>query len=168
MTALQVMACTATLGLSGGALADALRYDPAVLTGCLQDAALPDACIGMAADACMAAESAPDYGPIVAQCSSAEAQQWQGLIDTAYAALEAEVEALDPVAQANGHTLPGSRLQAMRQSWTDFRADALSFEEARWLGGSGEGPEVARRDMELTASHAIWLMRGAAMMEGAR
>lgn len=160
------MACTATLGLSGGAWADALRYDPAILTGCLQDAAQPEACIGTAADACMAAEGAPNYGPVVAQCSSAEAQQWQGLVDAAYAALEAEMAQLDPVAQANGQALPGPRLQAMRQSWTDFRADALGFEEARWLGGSGEGPEVARRDMELTASHAIWLMQGAALMGG--
>lgn len=144
--------------MTGGAMADELRYDPDVLTACLDEPA-PETCIGRAMAACMEAEGSPFYGSTVALCSAAESAQWRGLLDAAYAELSAEAEELDMMAQQSGMSEPGPPLEAMRRDWDAFMASALAYEQARWLGGSAEGPEMARSNLYLTAVQAIWLMR---------
>lgn len=161
MRPLPALALAAQFGLPAAGAADQLRYDPAILTACLNGEPLAAACVGRAAADCMTKEGAPDYGAIVMLCSSAEAQQWEGLMELADAKLREEAPDLSPDARQGGAPPPLELLEAMRQDWTTFRISALSYESSRWSGGSGEGPETARSHLNLTAAQTIWLMRAA-------
>lgn len=162
MTCLPAALLAGALVLPDSGLADDWAYDPAILDDCLSREAVAEARIGLAAQACLTAEDAADYGPAVAICSSRETAQWDRMIAAADDALATEAANLDDMLPDAGNA---ERLAAMRSEWAQFRTAARSHEEGRWAGGSGEAPEAARRDLHLTAVYAIWLMRGAGQLE---
>ncbi len=150
----------AALLLAAPAPAQEITYDPAPLTACLAaNKDRPDTCIGTASDGCMTAPGG-DTTVGMGICLQGEAQQWDGLLNAAYAQLLAEAEGTDAEMKTLGSAAPAQvpALREMQRSWIAFRDAACGYEASRWGGGSGAGPAASACVMELTARQALRLI----------
>ena len=142
------------------ALAQDFSYDPAILTACLAAAGDDrDSCIGKASGQCLEGEGASSTVGTVA-CLRAEADQWDGLLNTAYASVLAQSEQTDAEMKELGSAADPEvpALRDMQRSWIAYRDAACAYEVTRWGGGSGSGPAATGCVMELTARQALRLM----------
>lgn len=116
------------------------------------------ACIGRAADACMAG---PDGGTTagMSACLAAEGAFWAEHVERAYGAL-VEIETRNAGELAGlGSAAPSplDALEAMQLAWQGYRDAACAYEVSQWGGGSGGGPAEAACFLRLTGRQALAL-----------
>jgi uncharacterized protein YecT (DUF1311 family) len=149
------------LALTLPATADAheLRFDPAPTADCVA-AGGEEACIGRAADACMAQ---PGGGTTVGMgfCADRERGWWDARLNAVYGQLMALEKALDSEMAEIGATVPprAEALRAMQRAWIPFRDAACDYERAQWGGGTGGGPATYLCLMHQTARQTLLLER---------
>jgi uncharacterized protein YecT (DUF1311 family) len=146
--------------LPAAAAAQDLAFSPVATETCLAAATDdPQACIGLAAEACMAATS--DGGTTVGMgfCLDAEYRWWDDRLNLVYRRLLADHQAADREAAADGVRAPSlaEGLVAMQRAWIPFRDAACAYEVAHWGGGTGGGPAAAECRMRLTGEQALAL-----------
>jgi uncharacterized protein YecT (DUF1311 family) len=149
------------LGVALPAAGQEVVFSPEATETCLaaaEDALARTACIGKAADACMAG---PDGGSNagIGACLVAEAGFWEAHRERAFGAL-IEIETRNAAElEALGSAAPSSieALQAMDRAWAAWRDAACAYEVSQWGGGSGGGPAEAACVMELTGKQALAL-----------
>lgn len=146
--------------LAGAAGAQEIAFDPGPTVACLAQADFGEgeACIGRAAEACMAS---PDGGTTVGMgfCLSAEWDWWDARLNATYGQLMAQHKAADAEMAAIGATVPSlaDSLKAMQRAWIPFRDAACDYERANWGGGTGGGPATAGCLMVQTGRQALSL-----------
>lgn len=147
-------------GLAGGAAAQETPFTPQATEACLA-AATEEAgkavCLGLSANACMAAQPG---GPSTAgdgACYAAETVYWDQRLNADYAELlkleeaRAAEDAAAPVPQAS----PLEALRAMERAWIAYRDAACAYELATWAGGTGGGPAQELCLLTLTGRQAL-------------
>lgn len=152
----------AALCLAAPAAAQDLDFDPAPLTACLaaaEDGPAMRACVGLAADACLAANG---YATVVeSACRSREADLWDDRLNAAYRAARDRAEAFDrDSGLPAGAPTRADALRDMQRAWIAFRDTTCAYEAAGWGGGTGAGPARAGCHLRLTAEQAIYLETG--------
>ncbi len=140
------------------ALAD-LLIDLSIAQACV-DAAGPDqaapGCIGQAANRCME-DSPQGYSTVqMGACLDAELGWWDGLLNTEYRGLMAELEASDADLPAHLAVQAGY-LRDMQRAWIRLRDSACAFEASRWQGGTGASPAAIGCLLQRTAQQALFL-----------
>lgn len=147
-------------GMAGGAMAqDGIVVDPAITEACLQvNAATPEACIGVAAAACM---RGPGGGSNVGMggCLWREAEMWDARLNMAYRALMDRHGAEQAEMARIGATVPSmtDALREMQRAWIPYRDAACAYERSTWGGGTGGGPAQSECIMQITARQALAL-----------
>lgn len=136
--------------------------DPALVTDCLDAAGQGDgpaeACIGLAASACMEQPGGfSTYG--MNQCLGQEYDLWDGLLNTRYREVMAGARQADAEIAGLGHTASeqAPALRDAQRRWIDWRDAACSYEYSRWGGGTGGGPAGTQCMLTLTARQVLWL-----------
>ncbi|MBS0124271.1 DUF1311 domain-containing protein [Aestuariicoccus sp. KMU-90] len=136
------------------AAAQDLVFSPQPTQACLASGQPFDQCIGLAADACTAANG---YATVVqGGCLSREAEWWDGRLNAAYQRAMAGAKQSD---SQSGQYAPSQAkaLRAMQRAWIPFRDETCSFEASQWGGGTGAGPAFAACLMRLTAYQTHYL-----------
>lgn len=138
---------------------DAPGFDPAPILTCLAQGK-EGACIGIAAEACMAAEPGGGTTMGYAYCTGAEHQWWDGELNRVYQLRMAEARALDaeppmPGLLARPSDVEG--LRAMQRAWIAYRDATCHYEEIQWWGGTGMSGAGAACRLRLTAMQTLYL-----------
>ena len=119
----------------------------------------PNACIGLAAQACMAATEGgwSTYG--MGGCLSAEADWWDAQLNANYQRAMKRAKQLDLDNEVGkGPLLSAAKaLRDMQRAWIAYRDGACAFEYAQWGGGTGGGPAATQCFLHLTATQALAL-----------
>ena len=160
------MRCAAALTLlilSPPALAQELSFSAEATETCLSaasDQTAKVACIGQAAEACIAT---PDGYTTVGMgfCYSEEASYWDDRLNTAFAELmRVERGIVEEIKSFGGFTpdAPGA-LRDMQRAWIGYRDATCAYEYTTWGGGTGGGPANAACLMEETGRQALILER---------
>lgn len=135
----------AASGMGGAALAQETPFTPQATEACLAAATEEEvkaACLGLSANACMAAQPG---GPSTAgdgACYAAETAYWDRRLNADYAELlkleeaQAAEDAAAPALQAS----PVEALRTMERAWVAYRDAACAYEYSTWGGGTGGGP----------------------------
>jgi uncharacterized protein YecT (DUF1311 family) len=145
--------------LPGTGTAQQVRLDARLTQACL-DRGQGAECIGLAAEACMAAPGGYSTVGMVG-CVGAEHDWWDAALNTAYRRLRAREVAAD----AGWQPIPGqmprpSTAGALRDAqrlWIDWRDATCRYEELQWWGGSGASLAGISCRMRLTAEQALTL-----------
>lgn len=146
--------------LAGPALADdAPAIDSTRIEHCLAQGK-GAACIGLAAEACMAAT--PGGGSTIgyAMCTGHELGWWDSELNRAYQARMAEAREIDTEPPPPGFLPRPSdveALRAMQRAWIAFRDATCQFEELQFWGGTGMGGAGIACRLRLTATQALYL-----------
>lgn len=155
---LVLVAAVLAAGSAGG---QEVSFDIGPTEACLaaaQGAAQAEACIGAAANACMAT---PDGSTTVGMgyCLDQEWQYWDGRLNRAYGDLMKRHKADDADMASMGAAVPSlaAGLKAMQRAWIPFRDAACDYERAQWGGGTGGGPATLGCLMLLTGRQALML-----------
>lgn len=136
--------------LAGQAVAqETLPFPAAMLDACTatQGGAF---CIGLGAQACVAASGSGSEGV----CRGAENAYWSARIAAAEQALQGRTIAVSERATALG--LPETSLQEIARGFEAYRTAACHWQTAQWEG-MHTGPEEIACLMGLNAHHALWL-----------
>jgi hypothetical protein len=153
------------LALSAGpAMAqDTPTSDMRLTEACLaaaQDDHAKRACVGVAAEACIAT---PDGESNVGMswCLGSEGDWWEERRADVAGRLADAAEATDTANREVGSSAPAvaPRAKAADVAWAAWRDAECAVEEGFWSGGSGTGTAVAACRMTLTAERALRLER---------
>lgn len=131
--------------------------DPALVTDCLADGR-GEACIGLAANACMEQPGGfSTYG--MSACLGLEYDLWDGLLNDHYREVMAQSGAMDDEMAEMGSAAEAQApaLRDAQRRWIAWRDAACTFERSRWGGGTGAGPAGVQCMLTLTARQALWL-----------
>lgn len=150
-------------GMAAPALADKVPgYDDTRLTACLAQSKAKgtdaDSCIGDASSQCMEAPGGDSTAGMVS-CLSAEATQWDGLMNGWYGKAMKQAQAADADLKDMGSAASPAAplLKTSQRDWITFRDASCAFQGARFQGGTGGGPAAAACLMELTGTQALRL-----------
>ncbi len=126
-----------------------------------------EACVGRAAEACIAA---PDGGTTVgmAACYDRERQWWDTRLNDVYTRLVSRERANEAEARRTGIDAPPTLdpLRTMQRTWIEFRDAVCDYERATWGGGTGGGPATVACLMRETAAQALRLEARLSDLEG--
>ena len=149
------------LVLGSAAAAQEIPFSAEATESCVaaaEDVAGKEACIGRAADGCMAT---PDGGTTVGMgfCLDAEWRYWDERLNAAYAALLQMEEASDELMKTYGSAAPSTvaALKEMQRAWIPWRDAACAYEVSTWGGGTGGGPAGTACLMTMTGKQALAL-----------
>ncbi len=151
----------ATAGAS--APAQELRFDAGLTTACLDSATTAparEACIGIAAESCMADTPGGSSTLGMGVCLQRELDWWDGRLNANYRRAMDEARDFDAgVADAErGGALPVARaLRAMQRAWIRFRDATCAYERSFWTTGTGAGPAELSCLLRMTAKQALYL-----------
>lgn len=141
-------------------------YDGSMIPTCLDRAAADDsdpaACIGAAANPCMAQPGGETTQGMV-QCLTAETADWDLLLNGWYSRAMELAKTRDTGAGGNAPTAPV--LKQAQRNWIAYRDESCRYEALRHQGGSIAGVVRAGCLQELTARQALRL-RALAEPEG--
>lgn len=141
-------------------------YDGSLIPTCLDRAAAdgsdPAACIGAAADPCMAQPGGETTLGMV-QCLTAETADWDKLLNHWYGRAMERAKAGDAAGDGDEPTAPV--LKQAQRNWIAYRDESCRYEALRYQGGSMAGVVRAGCLQELTAHQALRL-RALAEQEG--
>jgi uncharacterized protein YecT (DUF1311 family) len=148
------------LALPGAASAQELDFDARLIQSCL-DRGQGRACIGVAAEACMAATPGGFSTVGMGGCTRAEEDWWDAQLNAAYQTLRARERAAD----ADWRPIPGMAprpsgadvLRDMQRAWIGWRDATCLYEEFQWWGGTGASLAGAACRMRLTGEQALTL-----------
>ena len=149
----------ALLLAAGPAMAqDAPGYDGSLIPVCLDRVAAEDgdlaACIGAAADPCMAQPGGATTLGMV-QCLTAETRDWDMLLNAWYAKAMERAKAMD--AAGGGAEASAPVLKQAQRNWIAYRDETCRFEALRYQGGSMGGISRAGCLQDMTARQALRL-----------
>ena len=140
-------------------------YDGSLIPTCLDRVAAggdPAACIGAAADPCMAQPGGQTTLGMV-QCLTAETHDWDSLLNRWYGKAMDRAKSRDRDSGGDEPTAPV--LKQAQRNWIAYRDESCRYEALRYQGGSIAGVVRARCLQELTARQALRL-RALAEQEG--
>lgn len=151
------------LALAGSpALAEGPPYDAKILPACLDRTAESSAdarvCIGEAATQCMARPGGDTTVGMV-DCLSAEAKDWDSLMNGWYGKAMQQAEALDAEMKSLGSAAEPAApvLKQAQRDWIAFRDSSCKFQSIRYQGGTAGGPAAATCLMQMTGEQALHL-----------
>lgn len=154
----------AASGMGGAALAQETPFTPQATEACLAAATeegVKAACLGLSANACMAAQPG---GPSTAgdgACYAAETAYWDRRLNADYAELlkleeaQAAEDAAAPEPQPAPQASPVEALRTMERAWIAYRDAACAYEYSTWGGGTGGGPAQELCLLTLTGRQAL-------------
>lgn len=154
----------AASGMGGAALAQETPFTPQATEACLAAATeegVKAACLGLSANACMAAQPG---GPSTAgdgACYAAETAYWDRRLNADYAELlkleeaQAAEDAAAPEPQPAPQASPVEALRTMERAWIAYRDAACAYEYSTWGGGTGGGPAQELCLLILTGRQAL-------------
>lgn len=161
LAAILALAASGMGGAAGrAALAQETPFTPQATEACLAAATeegVKAACLGLSANACMAAQPG---GPSTAgdgACYAAETAYWDRRLNADYAELlkleeaQAAEDAAAPAPQAS----PVEALRTMERAWIAYRDAACAYEYSTWGGGTGGGPAQELCLLTLTGRQAL-------------
>ena len=142
------------LALAGPGMAQVV-FDPAPLAACGSEA-----CVGRAAEACMAATPGGESTVGMNGCLDAERAWWDDLLNREYARLREEAGRVPP--GPDGYRLEDG-LRDMQRAWIAFRDAACGFRAAIYAGGTIQSTvtydchlrETARQALSLQATEVV-------------
>jgi len=147
-----LLACLAAAGPGAG---DAAKGDGAATDGAAR------ACIGLAAEACMAATEGGWSTIGMVGCVSAEHDWWDADLNTTYRDLRARERQGDADWPQTPGILPrpsgADALRDMQRAWIAWRDATCLYEELDWWGGTGAALIGASCRLQLTAEQALRL-----------
>jgi len=116
-------------------------------------------CIGLAAEACIAATPGGGSTLGMGSCISRELDYWDDLLNARYQALREREAREDAEMASSGFSLPNQAdaLRDMQRAWIGFRDATCGFEAAQWGGGTGAGPATVGCLMRETGAQVIYL-----------
>ncbi|WP_149866415.1 lysozyme inhibitor LprI family protein [Tropicimonas marinistellae] len=140
------------------------HFDPTPALSCLAGA--PDfvaqqACIGVAAEACMASNEMGYTTVGMGYCFDQELVFWDARLNAAYGPLMQREKAMDAEMTQLGATVPSlaEALRGMQRAWIPYRDATCDYERAQWGNGTGGGPATLACLMDLTGRQALELER---------
>lgn len=150
-------------GIAAPALAEKMPgYDDKLLTACIAQSKASgtdaDICIGTASTKCMEMPGGESTVGMVG-CLSAEAAQWDALMNRWYGEAMKQAQAADAdLKEAESAASPAAPLlKSSQRDWITFRDASCAFQGARFQGGTAGGPAAAACLMELTGTQALRL-----------
>lgn len=160
MGRLAAILALAASGMGSAALAQETPFTPQATEACLAGATeegAKAACLGLSANACMAAQPG---GPSTAgdgACYAAETAYWDRRLNADYAELLKleEAQAAEDAAASVPQPSPVEALRAMERAWIAYRDAACAYEYSTWGGGTGGGPAQELCLLTLTGRQAL-------------
>ena len=144
------------------ATAQDLVFSPVQTESCLagasNEAQMRD-CIGVSANACMAATPGGETTVGMRGCLEREWQYWDARLNAAYQSKMAEAKGIDAEMAGLGATVPSQAdaLRSMQRAWIPFRDGKCEYEYSQWGGGTGGGPAITACLMQETGEQALYL-----------
>lgn len=140
---------------------DGLRFDPAGIAPCIEDGD-GHACIGQAADACMAASEGGYSNLGMVSCIAAELDWWDGELNAVYRDLRARERQLDTdwsddIPGLGPRPSGADTLRDVQRAWIGFRDASCTYEALDWWGGSGARLIEVTCRLQMTAEQTLRL-----------
>ena len=149
--------------LAAPAPAQELAFDPGRITACLDGAttrAAREACIGIAAESCMAETPGGSSTVGMGACLQRELAWWDARLNANYRRAMAEARDFDAGmtdAERGGARPVARALRAMQRAWIPFRDATCAYERSFWTTGTGAGPAELSCLLRMTARQALYL-----------
>lgn len=174
----QEIAIPLLLLLTGQVSAQEPPADTSLVEACLDNVSIaqadgvdmkPQDCIGVTASACMALPGGDSTAGMI-NCTSAEIDYWDGLLNDGYQALMADAKGWSPSGDPRvmQDMAPELLLRQMQRDWIAYRDSSCDFVARPWEGGTIVGVIRAGCLLDATAEQAIRLKRAQFDQEGAR
>jgi uncharacterized protein YecT (DUF1311 family) len=113
------------------------------------------ACVGLAAQACMAQDAADTAG--MTACLQAEADWWQDTHDAAYAAAMMHMQGRDSATWDDPPPSMAEALRDMQRAWLAYRTARCDLVRLRWWESPGAAAQGLICDMQVTAEQVAVL-----------
>lgn len=137
----------------------AARFGP-VLEACYaaaEGAGAREACVGVVAEACMAADGG-DYSTVgMMECLSAETAVWDTFLNDEYRETRAVFEAMDVEETNPAYARRAQALRTAQRAWIAFRDAECGLAYSRWGAGSMRMLDGAGCRQRMTAERALEL-----------
>lgn len=152
----------AFLFVAGPASAQNLVFSPAATEACIAGTANETqqrACIGLSAQACMAATPGGDTTVGMSGCLDREWRYWDARLNAVYQNEMAKAKAMDAEMASIGATVPSQSdaLREMQRAWIPYRDARCGFEYSQWGGGTGGGPAITACMMQETGEQSLFI-----------
>lgn len=106
-------------------------------------------CVGLAAQDCMPADPADSAG--MEACLRAEADWWQGELDTAYAAALVHMQGRDSATWEEPPPSMAEALRDMQRAWLAYRDSRCDLARLRWWQSAAAPAQQLVCQMQVTA-----------------
>ena len=156
-----VLALTHAVPVPAAAQDFDLKFDPGPVDACLATAAANSrqGCVGLAAQACIAATADGGTTAGMMSCFNLENSYWQEHYSKSYQTLATFAEQGDRQTGATGEAAQNYRLAVARDSWLAYREALCGYHGAVMAGGSIVGLVYSDCHLQETARFALELMR---------